>query len=88
MLHKYRDTGNRRRKRVGQGRKQRRGRKTKATAISGDDDVMMDDNCVVEDHVITRCPEGSGDGNHVNNSTHNTPPVVFTPAQDIINEGL
>ena len=86
MLHICRGTGNRRRRRVGQGRKQRRGKKAKATT-SGDD-VAMGDNCVVKDHVITHCPEGSNDDNHGDSCTKNAPPIVFTPANDIINEGL
>ena len=86
MLHTYRGTSNRRRRRIGQGRKQRRGKKAKTTT-SGDD-VAMNDDCVVEDHVITHCPEGSDDGSHGDSSIKNAPPIVFTPANDIINEGL
>ena len=52
------------------------------------DDVLMDDNCVVEDHVISQCPQGSSNGNHGDSSTSNVPLLVFTPAKEIINEGL
>ena len=45
------------------------------------DDVMMND-----DHVI-KCPEGTNTGNHGDSRTSNPPPVVFTPAKEIINEG-
>ena len=45
------------------------------------DDVMMNN-----DHVI-KCPEGTNTGNHGDSQTSNPPPVVFTPAKEIINEG-
>ena len=78
MLHTYRGTGSRRRRRVGQGKKQRKGKKAKAT--TGEDDVAMDDDCVAKDHVITHCPEGSDDSNHGDSSTKKAPPII--------NEGL
>ena len=49
--------------------------------MTTNDDVMMND-----DHVI-KCPEGTNTGNHGNSRTSNPPPVVFTPAKEIINEG-
>ena len=45
------------------------------------DDVMMND-----DHVI-KCSEGTNTGNHGDSRTSNPPPVVFTLAKEIINEG-
>ena len=78
-MYTYRGTSNkRRRRRVGHNRRQKRCRKTKMTT---NDDVMMND-----DHVI-KCPKGINTGNHGDSRTSNPPPVVFTPAKEIINEG-
>ena len=75
----HRGTSNRmRRRRVGHSRRQKRCRKTEMTTK---DDVMMND-----DHVI-KCPEGTNIGNHGDSHTSNPPPVVFTLAKEIINEG-
>ena len=72
---------NRRKRRAGQGRKQRRGRKTNKV-ITSNGDVMMDD--VNEE----QCFERSNNGNHGDSSINNVPPVIYTPAKEIINEGL
>ena len=84
----HRGTSNGRRKRVGHSRRQRRGRKAKATTTNTNDDVMMN-----EDHVINQCPEATNTSNHGDGHTGNPPPAVFTPAvftpaKEIINEGL
>ena len=48
----------------------------------------MDDHCVIDDHVMGQCPEGVNTGSHSDNLAINTPAAVFTPAKEIINEGL
>ena len=44
---------------------------------------MIDD-----DHVINQCPEDTNTGNHGDSHTGNPPSAMFTPAKEIINEGL
>ena len=82
QLYTHRGTSNKRRRRVGHSRRQRRGRKTKTTTTNNNNDVMN------EDHVINQCPESTNTSNHGDGHRSNPPPAVFTPAKEIINEGL
>ena len=92
-LYTCRGTSNRRRKRVGHSRRQRRGRKAKVTTTDTNDDVVTttdtnDDVVMNEDHVINQCPEATNTSNRGDGHTGNPPPALFTPAKEIINEGL
>ena len=83
QLYTHRGTSNKRRRRVGHSRRQRTGRKTKVTATNNNDEDVMN-----EDHVINECPENTNTSNHGDGHRSKTPPSVFTPAKEFINEGL
>ena len=85
ITHTCRATGNRMKRKAGHSKKQRRGRRARVIGSSED---VMGNRCVIDDHVIYQCPESANAVSHSDNLTINTPAAVFTPAKEIINEGL